>query len=464
MGRVLPESVTLNAFTGDDLEVSSRLPDKANRWGGKGDVLRRLAPLAPEDEAKATDWRHPDVGWGVVLPDSDDVPAADKAAGKDAPGPIRRLLEARGGAPVFRYRPDLEERKLARYLPDGGRQDPEIGLTPYGTGKGRIPMYLLVVGGPEEVPWRLQYALNRRYRVGRLHLTGEALERYVDALMDDWAGMTARAERAVVWSVDFDSMTHKMAVTVADLVAGAMGADDELGVTRIAGDEATNDALVAALVGQRPAVVVTTSHGMTGPLDDPDLMRATLGLPVDQHRATLRLEQLDAWQPCGAVWYAQACCSAGSDGETSYRGLLEEGSLAHRVVSGVAALGPTVAPLPTSLLGATEPLRAFVGHVEPTFDWTLLMTETGQFLTDPLVRAIYPNLYLRKPVTLSLESHYDGVGELYAKLAQARQGINDLEAGARDEATYYKLTACDRQSLVVLGDPTVLVPPLPSQG
>ena len=463
MQRSLPETVTINAFTDIDVEVSSAIADRANRWGGKGDMLRQLAPMAPGAEAEATDWCHPDVGWGIVLPDRDDISAVDKASAKDAPAPIQRLLAERRSAPAFRYRADLGEKKLARYFPDGGRQDPEIGLTPYGTAKGRIPMYLLIVGSPTEIPWRLQYALNRRYRVGRLHLPEQALDRYVDALTSDWNGMDCEGDRAVVWSVNFDSITRKMEVTIADLIVKAMHTDTEVRTTRISGADATNEALIAALVAERPAVIVTSSHGKTGPLDNPELMRATLGLPVDQLRATLDIDKLAEWTPNGAIWYSHACCSAGSDEGTSYSGLLAEGSLAERVVSGVAQLGSTVAPLPTQLLSAARPVRAFVGHVEPTFDWTLIQTDTGQFLTDPLVKSIYPNLYRRKPLALSLEDHFRGVGELYAKLERAREGINTLVPGAHDDATYYKLTACDRQSLVLLGDPTVLIPPLPSQ-
>jgi hypothetical protein len=36
-----------------------------------------------------------------------------------------------------------------------------------------------------------------------------------------------------------------------------------------------------------------------------------------------------------------------------------------------ATAGARISPLPRALLGAEKPLRAFVGHVEPTFDWTL---------------------------------------------------------------------------------------------
>ena len=115
------------------------------------------------------------------------------------------------------------------------------------------------------------------------------------------------------------------------------------------------------------------------------------------------------------------------------------------------------------MLGAEKPLRAFVGHVEPTFDWTLIQQDTGQWLTGPLTKAWYPTLYRRRPLGLSLQEHYRGVGELYAKLSGALRDVADMKAGARDRATYARLTATDRQSLVILGDPTVLIPRLPSQ-
>jgi hypothetical protein len=193
-------------------------------------------------------------------------------------------------------------------------------------------------------------------------------------------------------------------------------------------------------------------------------MRAVLGVPVDQSRLGLDPTTLLAsWQPAGAVWLAQACCSAGSNLGTSYEGLLPAGSVAHRLVTGVAALGPQLAPLPQSLLEADPPIAAFLGHVEPTFDWTLAIPDTGQHVATELVRAIYPRLFLRQPVGLALADYYAGVGVLYGKLSDARTQADAAVAGARERATYYKLTALDRESLVLLGDPTVRVPALPSQ-
>jgi len=460
----LPATLTLNAYTGDDVPVSGALAQDANRWGSQGNLLRRQQTLAPADEALLSDWTHQEIGWGVVLADRDDVAPADKARGLDAPAAIQKLIAARGTAPVLRYRPDLDDEKLARYFEDGSRQDPEIGLSDFGVARGRLPLYLLIVGSPAEVPWRLQFALNRRHHVGRLDLPEPGLTRYVDALLAGWKNQDSDVGHAMVWSVGFDAITKAMDATVANVIADAMGTDNELTATRIRGPAATCQGLVDALVAQRPSVIVTSSHGKTGPIGKAEEMRASLGLPVDNDRNTLSIETLlAAWQPAGAVWYAQACCSAGSNDGTSYDGLLEAGALADQVTRAVGELGAAVAPLPTALLGAEKPLRAFVGHVEPTFDWTLVQQDTGQWLTAGLTEAWYPILYRRKPLGLALDEHYRGVGELYGKLKNALDDVALMKAGARDRATYYRLTATDRQSLVILGDPTVMVPPLPSQ-
>jgi hypothetical protein len=57
-----------------------------------------------------------------------------------------------------------------------------------------------------------------------------------------------------------------MDATVADVIADAMGTDNELTVTRIEGAAATCQDLFDALAAQRPSVIVTSSHGKTGPV------------------------------------------------------------------------------------------------------------------------------------------------------------------------------------------------------
>ncbi|TKJ17960.1 hypothetical protein [Blastococcus sp. CCUG 61487] len=208
---------------------------------------------------------------------------------------------------------------------------------------------------------------------------------------------------------------------------------------------------------------MTTSHGKTGPLTDTAATLRDLGLPVDDDYSTLDPARLlDAWQPDGAIWYAHACCSAGSDGSSIYEGLLEPGSWADQVLTGIAGIGAHVAPLPEALLGAPRPLRAFIGHVEPTFDWTIQNPYNGQKLTSSIRTGLYDGLFRPAAVGLALRETYAHVGELFAERDSAYRAFDDGEdtAGVAMATT---LAARDRQSMVVLGDPTVGLPPLPSR-
>jgi hypothetical protein len=90
-----------------------------------------------------------------------------------------------------------------------------------------------------------------------------------------------------------------------------------------------------------------------------------------------------------------ACCSAGSETGTNYEGLLAQGSTAEKVLTGVGSLGAQVAPLAIALLEAPQPARTFIGHVEPTFNWTLRNPQTNQVLTSPICEALHGKMYLK---------------------------------------------------------------------
>jgi hypothetical protein len=305
--------------------------------------------------------------------------------------------------------------------------------------------------------------------VGRLTLDGDALANYVTALLGGWPASAAQPTHTVVWAVDHGpaDITRVMRTTIAARVQRDLAADDEIGPNARYFDgaegQATAGALYQALADHSPAFVLTTSHGKTGPLGDHDALVRDLGLPVDGDYATVDPARvLEAWQPDGAVWYAHACCSAGSDGSTIYRGLLEPGSWVDQVLTGIAGAGTHVAPLPEALLGATRPLRAFIGHVEPTFDWTIKNPHNGQRLTATICTALYDKFFTPQPVGLALREVYALVGELFG---QRDTAYRDFDAGADTAAVAMATTlaARDRQSMVILGDPTVAVPPLPSR-
>lgn len=462
-----PVTLQVNAWSGKHTvegDLSATTPFAQRRQGDKP-----IQWLAAPAEVDLREWRHPEVGWGLVLPDNDDLSPHERAGAGDAPLPIQQLLASRPGSPVLRWRQDLQQGYLRRYYADG--KSPEdlssLSLKP-GIKEGHIPRYLLIYASPRQIPWAVQYALNISTFVGRLDLTGEGLANYVNALIGDWAEHQPCDPAApLIWQVNQGAgdITALMCRVVADKVWESFGSDPDLPRRhQLKEDAATAASLYAALSERQPGLVVTTSHGMTGPLDDKTALAAQLGLPVDVTGSPIALAGLLPWKANGAIWYAHACCSAGADGKSRYRGLFDADNRIGQMLNAVAeGAGPSIAPLPRALLGAPSPLRAFVGHVEPTFDWTLKDPLTGQSQAYAVCDALYPALYRqapRTPIGYALSGVYKEAGHFYGAWQEAIDQIDKNVPGMRNWALYRQLVAMDRQTLVILGDPTVSLPKL----
>lgn len=426
------------------------------------------AVMAPE-EVVPWDWRHPKVGWGLVLCDDTTLPAAARCRADDAPDPIRRLLAARPGSPVLRWSAAHGNEVLLRYDAAGGYK-PLALVSADGIAPDALPLYLLIAASPQQVPWSFQYAANLRRYVGRLDLAGDALSNYVSALLGGWADSPRDPRAPLVWSVDHgpQDITWLMDQAISRKLLDAFATDQDGDFTRsvgLFGAEATGGRLIESLREHHPALVVSTSHGMTGPLYDAALTAAQLGVPVDHAHCILDVEALcKAWSPDGAIWYSHACCAAGSDTRSQYAGLFDPTSDVMQVLDGVAAVcGARVAPLPQRLLGAERPLAAFVGHVEPTFNWTLRDPRTGQPLAHSVRHALYEGLFAAgggRPLGWALAQVFKDAGASMALWLQAVRGFNKGLPGALDSALIHQLTALDRQHTVILGDPTVALPSL----
>ena len=452
----MPAAIQIDAWTGEAV-AHGELDPRADRWGARGGLPKPQEPLDLGKPADPTCWNDEAVGYGVLLPESDHPPE-DKAAGKDAPDAVRDLLAARPGTVMLRWDGGLEERYVRRYFPDGRTQTPQL-LSDFGTACGRLPRYVLIVGGPKVIPWRVQYALGTRRAVGRLPLSDDALGNYVSAMLSGWADSDVDVRAPLMWTVDLPGdITAEMRAVIANPLEDKLTDPKLPRFEHLTDARATIAELLAQLTAGRPALVVTSSHGLTD--GTASQMALTLGLPVDRRHDHVDLDALDAAMPAGAIWYAQACCSAGSEGPTKYSGLLGERTTALAVVSAVAELGSTVAPAPIRLLGRAHPVRAVIGHVEPTFDWTLRDAETRQGFGNEIVTALSTNLHHEQPVGYAFNGYRAGVGELHSQWAAAFDELARGDVTVRSRLTRLRLTAFDRQSMVLLGDPTTTLPPL----
>jgi hypothetical protein len=451
-----PDAVAINAWR--EAAAAGGLAPRARKWGAREGLPHSQRPLDLGELANPCDWSKDDVGYGVLLPDNDRPPDT-KAAGVDAPQPVRDLLDARPGTVVLRWRADLGGRFIRRYFADGTHQDPTIGLSPYGIAKGALPRYVVIIGGPDVIPWSVQYALETRHAVGRLPLEDDALGNYIDAMLAGWLDADVDVRAPLMWTVSHPGdITAQMRAVIASPLERKLTDPKLPRFSHLLGVGATAAALLEKLDSSRPALLVTSSHGLAE--GEAEVLRGSLGLPVDVEHNPVDLDALEASIPGGAIWYSQACCSAGGDATSHYTGLLNPGTTAFATVQAVAALGATVAPAASRLLGRANPVRAVLGHVEPTFDWTLRVAETGQGLGGYIVSALSTNLFNGQPVGYAFSDYRAGVGELHSQWAALYDKLASGQTDVREKLTRLRLSAIDRQSLVLLGDPTVMLPPL----
>jgi hypothetical protein len=249
-------------------------PDEMN------DLQRRLrhsrnVQFGPSEgiDPKALD----QTGWGLILPfvEPDSVAAKRQAAILEAMAPLIALRKAQASAKDERFfrifdgpdawRPKDNKRKwLARQGAGPGPANPE-----------KVPYYLLILAGPEQIDFRPQYLLDVQYAVGRLHFDTVAeyacyAQSVVAAEKGNGLALPRKAgffgARSAGDASTLLSSTH-LAQPLADW-ATEKWADwqVEAGV----GEAATKAQLTEWLgPGKTPSLLFTASHGAAFPKGDP---------------------------------------------------------------------------------------------------------------------------------------------------------------------------------------------------
>lgn len=396
-------------------------------------------------------------GWGVIFPATIDAAPIREA--------LSELLTWRQAQAGSRYREcsgaqgyRLGESKVAFLRRQGaatsGPVDPD-----------RFPYYLLLVGSPEEIPFRFQYQLDVQYAVGRIHFATldeyAAYARSVVAAERDGVTLARRIVFAGVQHPD-DMATARSLQGLVQPLAADLARHPQRGewtVTTITGAEATKDRLSQLLHHEPPALLFTASHGVEfDPIDSRQMVHqgAILcadwpGLRAWQSRAIPPQFYLSADDIAGstslhgAFIFQFACFGAGCPREDDFPHL--SGSRTN------IAERPFVAALPQRVLGLPRGgALAYIGHVERA--WTFSFSDVrGGRQIETFSSTLRRLLFAGTPVGYALEFFNERYAELATVLTEdienARwgQAIDPIELSTR--WTEHN----DARSYIILGDP-----------
>lgn len=348
-----------------------------------------------------------------------------------------------------------------------------LGVGPGPVDPDILPYHLLLVGGPEEIPFPAQYQLDIQHSVGRLHLDSvEEYARYAESVVAaERAARPPGPGRMCIFapSNEGDPATEASSAQLAAPLATALeGAALDAAAPRdpggrwavasLLGAAASKEHLLDRLAGpDRPEVLFTASHGIGYPCGHPDQRRSQGALlcqdwPGPGHGPVLLEHCLTAADVAtvqadlsGLVAFVFACFGAGTPQQDDFG----QGSPAAKPL----APAPFVSALPQALLGREGGALAVLGHVDRAWTFSFLWPGTGS--QTEVFRSSIARLADGYPVGAALEYMSDRYAEIATELALALELISRGKRVDEQMLAGLWTAYADARNFVVLGDPAV---------
>lgn len=437
-----------------DTEIGRKLLGLPRQRGGSEEETFRglVADVDPQ--------RLDEAGWGLVMAEGADERFGARH-GRTLRGVLAALCSLREEEAGALYRGNLIYRageRAADFLRRYGVRLED----PVGAGARKVPYYLLLVGGPDEIPYAVQFELDIQYAVGRICFDDpEAYVAYAGAVVAARRGRTRRSRQVTFFAVENpgDVPTARAAdELVRPLAASLTERRTAWQVRTLAGVQADRAQLIGLLRGaELPALLFTSSHGVgfaCGHPSQADLQGALVcqdwpgphGAALSREHYFAAADLGDDAQVGGLVAFLFACYGAGTPRYDSFA----RDDLGRPLQ---IAPAPLVSRLPQRLLGHPNGAAlAAVGHVDRAWthsfsDGVIPEPQIGVFYS--LVQELLDGARLGAAMEL-FGQRYAALGARMADLWEAAS-----EGVACDELGSVWRAKNDARNFVVFGDPAI---------
>ena len=413
-----------------------------HRFDQLQDGLQKVVEGVEEDKLD-------EAGWGVVFSGRPEH-ATLVSDLRDRLKPLLDLRKSTAGALYTEYlgpagvRNETGAEWLNRHGVGSGAADPQ-----------QMPYYLLIVGGPEQVPFEFQYRVDIQRAVGRVCFDDPTdYRRYAEAVVaNEESGATA-AKRLVLFGPR-NSGDKATSVSLRRLVAplqGRLGTKYGWTVTSTTEADATHEALGHLINADDPALLLTAGHGLGLPPDDPD-QRARqgalvcadwggVGTPVRTGDVFAAGDVADDADLSGRMAFLLACFGGGTPAIDDY---------AHRLdPTAPRQLAPAafVSALPQKLLA--HGMLAVMAHVDRAWGYSFgsARYDSTQTFSSALLR-----LMNGKRVGVAFDDFNVRTGELAVDQAQMLASVVRKEVDSYLPYGSIWTSATDARNYIVFGDP-----------
>jgi hypothetical protein len=331
----------------------------------------------------------------------------------------------------------------------------------------RPPHYVLLAGGPEQIPFRFQSLLQSPAAVGRVSFDAlEDLKTYVDKVIRLEKAPDPTVTRDAVFFAPDAGLSdatyfscHYMVKPLAEEVQWQL----KFGIRLLLGQEATKQQLLNALRGARPALVYTASHGLGAPSEPWEVQRRIQGAICCQRQENqakedrlFTAEDVPRDEPFleGTVFFQFACFGYGTPAESDFMHWLGK--------PGLNAPRDFIAALPKALLAHPRGPVGFVGHLDTAWLHGFADPQNRHILDrwhpriEPFVHAVRTLLRVG-PTGLAMANmnkKYDiGNALLTGTFDRLRKGKLKLTPDFYTRLTSTFITRSDAQNYMIFGDP-----------
>jgi hypothetical protein len=409
-----------------------------------------------------------DSGWGIIF-------GWDDPRATDIERALGELLRWRSQQAGPRYRVFSGENGYRGAKDKNPGETAQEFQTRFGVGPGmmnpeRVPYYLLIVGGPERIPFEFQYALQTQYAVGRISFdTLTEYASYARSVVKSEDGSFSLIPKVALFGPQhpddvattkaLDELFRPLLSTLEDI---QQNRDWEIEVALQ--EEATRSRLIDLMGGpQTPALLFSASYGASTPNGDPEqeelqgaVMLQVYPTPqpgVKPESTEVCLTARDLGQEArllGSIAFLFGAWSAGTPRLNSYP--------ANRKQMQEIAPRPFVARLPQRLMGhPMGGMLAVIGHVDMTltssFSWRGVAIAMNHF------SGTLRRLMAGYTVGAAVEPINQRYVLLSNMLAEELQQVF-FYGGERKETelTELNLYAVDARNFIILGDPAARLP------